>query len=211
MKANSSSEKPSETLSRHSRLDDVQAIVVGSVLASFAVAMFTHTHTLVGGTVGLSFLAQYATGWSFGAIFFVLNVPFYILGVKQFGRAFAIKTFLCVLLVSILSEWIPQLFTFTDINPWFASILGGLLMGNALLMFFRHKASLGGLNILVIYLQERHQLSAGKLQMAIDCLIVAGALLVVDVRAVFFSIIAAITLNTVLAINHKPGRYRVMS
>jgi uncharacterized membrane-anchored protein YitT (DUF2179 family) len=80
-----------------------------------------------------------------------------------------------------------------------------------LLMLFRHRASLGGVNILALYLQERFGLRAGKVQMGIDVLIVLGAVLVVPLDKVALSILGALALNMVLAINHRAGRYMGVS
>jgi uncharacterized membrane-anchored protein YitT (DUF2179 family) len=76
-----------------------------------------------------------------------------------------------------------------------------------MLMLFRHRASLGGLNVLVLYLQERFGWRAGKVQMALDSLIVLGGLVVADVPRVALSVLGAVVLNLTLAINHRPGRY----
>jgi uncharacterized membrane-anchored protein YitT (DUF2179 family) len=74
-------------------------------------------------------------------------------------------------------------------------------------MLFRHKASLGGLNILVLVVQERHGWRAGKVQMAIDCLIVLAAFTLVEPRLIAISVLGAVALNLVVAVNHRPGRY----
>ncbi|GAB4206623.1 MAG: hypothetical protein Fur0019_10060 [Tibeticola sp.] len=75
-------------------------------------------------------------------------------------------------------------------------------------MVFRHRASLGGTNVVVVHLQERLGWRAGKVQMAIDSLVVLGALWVVgDAVRVAWSVLGAVVLNLTLAINHRPGRY----
>ena len=196
---------------KHSVFDDIQGIVIGSLLAAFGIAIFSHMNFLIGGTAGVSFLVQYTTDFSFGLVFFVINLPFYVLAVKKLGWEFTIKTFLAVFGVSFLTEFIPMIFEFGEINPWFAAIFGGFLIGSGLLMLFRHKASLGGLNILSIYVQEYFKISAGKFQMVADTLIIMAAFFVVDWKALAFSVLASIALNIILAINHKPGRYRGMS
>jgi uncharacterized membrane-anchored protein YitT (DUF2179 family) len=86
-------------------------------------------------------------------------------------------------------------------------VTGGLLIGAGMLMLFRHRASLGGLNIMVLYLQERFGWRAGKVQMAFDCSIVLAALAVVPWQQIAWSVLGAVVLNLTLAINHKPGRY----
>ena len=78
-------------------------------------------------------------------------------------------------------------------------------------MLFRHRASLGGVNILALYLQERFGLRAGKVQMAIDVLIVLAAVAIVPLDKVALSILGALALNMVLAINHRAGRYMGVS
>jgi uncharacterized membrane-anchored protein YitT (DUF2179 family) len=76
-----------------------------------------------------------------------------------------------------------------------------------MLMLFRHNASLGGLNVVVLYLQERFGWRAGKVQMLLDGLIVLGGLVVADPQRVALSVLGAVVLNLALAINHRPGRY----
>ena len=70
--------------------------------------------------------------------------------------------------------------------------------------------SLGGLGILVIHLQNTRGWRAGKLQMAADILILCGAFLMRDLSSVLLSILGAIALNLVIAVNHKSGRYMGM-
>ena len=83
-------------------------------------------------------------------------------------------------------------------------------MGAGFLMLFRHRASLGGVGILALYLQDSRGWRAGKVQMAIDCAIVAAAFAIVDPQRVVYSVVGAVALNLILAINHKPGRYIAM-
>lgn len=204
-------ENKDDKAQKHSVIDDIQGIIIGSLLAAFGIAIFSHMNFLIGGTAGVAFLTQYTTDFTFGQVFFLINLPFYILAIKKLGWDFTIKTFIAVSGVSFLTEYIPTIFEFGEINPWFAAIFGGFLIGSGLLMLFRHKASLGGLNILSIYVQEYFQISAGKFQMVADTLIILAAFFVVDWRALAFSVLAAVALNIILAINHKPGRYRGMS
>jgi uncharacterized membrane-anchored protein YitT (DUF2179 family) len=196
---------------KHTLFDDAQAIIIGSLLAAFGIAIFSHMNFLIGGTAGVSFLTQYSTSFSFGPIFFVINLPFYVLAFIKLGWDFTLKTFVAVSVVSFLTEIIPVWFEFGDIEPWFAAVFGGFLIGSGLLMLFRHKASLGGLNILSIYMQEYFKISAGKFQMVADTLIIISAIFIVEWQALAYSILAAIALNIILAINHKPGRYKGMS
>jgi len=140
-------------------------------------------------------------------VFFVLNLPFAWFAVRTMGWRFTIKTFAAVALLAVFTEALPLALRFDWLQPVYAAVMGGFLIGGRLLMLFRHQASLGGLNVLVLWLQQRYGWRAGAVQMGLDCLIVVAALAIVDARLVAISVIGAVALNLVVAVNHKPGRY----
>ncbi|MFN7245053.1 MAG: YitT family protein, partial [Dietzia cercidiphylli] len=86
-------------------------------------------------------------------------------------------------------------------------IFAGLAIGVGMIMIFRHGASAGGFGILAAYMQERHGVRAGYVQGALDLVVVAASLALVEPLILLFSVIGAVLLNFVLAINHRPGRY----
>ena len=191
----------------HTLTEDAVAVFTGVLLISLGVAFFTSAGLLTGGTAGLAFLLHYATGVGFGKIFFVLNLPFYWLALHKLGREFTLKTFVAVLLLSVLTELQRQFLQFSYLQPLYAGIAGGLITGAGFLVLFRHRCSLGGLSIAALYLQDRYGWRAGKLQMAVDCCIVLLALWTVEPARVVWSMAGAVAMNLVLAMNHRPGRY----
>lgn len=192
---------------RHRPHEDVQALITGTLFVALGVVMFGRTGLITGGTAGIAFLIHYATGWNFGLIFFTINLPFYGLAYRRMGLPFTLKTFASVALLAGISNLLPQLITLGGINPVFAAVAGGLLMGTGMLILFRHRASLGGFNVLVLYLQERFGWRAGLIQMALDCSIVVLAFALTDWWHIALSVLGAIVLNQTLAINHRQGRY----
>lgn len=193
--------------SRHTAFEDGQAIATGALFIALGVAMFATAGLLTGGTAGLAFLIHYATGWRFGVVFFVVNLPFYVLAWRAMGAAFTLKTFCAVAALSLATELMPFVLRFESLQPLYAGVMGGFLIGAGLLMLFRHKASLGGINILALYLQQHRGWRAGKVQMAIDCVIVLAAFAVVEPWRIAVSVLGAVALNLVVAVNHRPGRY----
>lgn len=193
--------------SRHKPHEDIQALLTGTLFVALGVVMFRHTGLITGGTAGLAFLLHYATGWNFSLVFFAINLPFYGLAFQRMGWVFTLKTFAAVALLAVFAQWVPQGITFAALSTGFAAVTGGLLMGAGMLMLFRHRASLGGFNVLVLYLQERFGWRAGHVQMAFDCAIVLAAMAVVDWSQILWSVLGAVVLNMTLAINHRPGRY----
>ena len=194
-------------VARHRAYEDVQALLTGTLFIALGITMYGNTHLLTGGTAGLAFLLHYATGLNFSALIFAVNLPFYGLAWWRMGKVFALKTVVAVSLMALLVQWLPQWVVFQTLDPVFAAVAGGLLIGAGMLMLFRHRASLGGINVLVLYLQERFGWRAGKVQMVFDCLIVLAAFSVVDAWHVALSVLGAVVMNLTLAVNHRPGRY----
>lgn len=194
----------------HSRTEDAVAILTGVTLVSVGVAFIASAGLLTGGMTGLAFVLHYATGIGFGKLFFVLNLPFYWLALRKLGTGFTFKTFTAVALLSALVGLQSQFLQISQLHPAYAAITGGLIMGIGFLVLFRHRCSLGGVGILALYLQDRYGWRAGKVQMALDCLILLAACATVEPERVLWSIVAAITLNLALAMNHRPGRYQVV-
>lgn len=196
-----------ESVPSHRPLDDVQGIAFGSFMAAFGVTLLTHLGLITGQTAGLAILIAYATGSSFALVFFLVNIPFYWLGYRRFGLRFTLKTFAAVLLTSVLAELTPALIGFGQVDPVYGAILAGLACGTGLLALFRHGASLGGVGIVALYLQDATGFRAGWAQLIFDALLFAAALFVIDWQSVGYSFIGAVALNLVIAINHRRDRY----
>ena len=195
------------TPSRHKWYEDIFANFIGTTLVSLGNAFYAEAHLTTGSSAGLALLLQYMTGIPFGWLFFAINLPFYILAVLRMGWPFAIKTFACVGLVSYFTASIPGWLDIASIHPLFAALVGGGLMGLGILSLFRHKASVGGINILALFLQDNFGIRAGYFQLGVDALILVIAFFVLPFDRVLYSILGAIVLNMIIALNHRPGRY----
>ncbi|MBX5220591.1 YitT family protein [Rhizobium sp. NLR8a] len=192
---------------RHTPIEDVQGIFSGSLVAALGLYVLASAGLLTGSTAGVAFLLHYAFGVNFGLAFFLLNLPFFYLSWKRLGLVFTLKTFVAIGLTSVLAEVQSRFLSISSIHPAWAALLGGLLLGFGLLALYRHRASLGGVGILGIYLQERFGIRAGLVQLAIDMCVLAAAFFVTTPPVVFYSVLGAIVLNLFVAINHRADRY----
>jgi uncharacterized membrane-anchored protein YitT (DUF2179 family) len=196
---------------RHALYEDVLAIGLATLFLAMGVMLYARAQLVVGGTAGMALLLQYATGSSFWLLFSVLNLPFYALALWRMGWAFALRTAIAVSLVSLFAALLPRWIGIAHLDPLLATILGGGLMGTGLLMLFRHRTALGGLNILALYLQEKLGWRAGYVQLAHDLVLLAASALVLGPANLALSVLGAGVINMILAINHRPGRYLGMS
>lgn len=192
---------------RHSLLDDAQAMLTAAAFVSLGLAFLGSHRLLTGGTAGVALLLARVTPLTFGQLFALLNLPFFWLGVRQLGWRFTVKTFAAIGLVSLASDHLGEVLGLERVHPVYAAVMGGFLVGAGLLMLFRHRASLGGVNILSLWLQERHGWRAGLFQMAVDAGIVVAGFFLVPPATLALSVLGAVALNVVLAVNHRPGRY----
>lgn len=195
------------TPTRHTPVEDVQGIFSGSLIAALGLYCLASAGLLTGSTAGVAFLLHYAFGVNFGVSFFLLNLPFFYLSWKRLGISFTIKTFIAIGLTSLLADVQSRFFEISSIHPAWAALLGGLLLGFGLLALYRHRASLGGVGILGIYMQERFGIRAGLVQLVIDMCVLAAAFFVTTPPVVFYSVLGAVVLNLFVAINHRADRY----
>ncbi|MFN3016111.1 YitT family protein [Vibrio coralliilyticus] len=192
----------------HSLHENLLALILGSALVSLGVIFFNKVGLLTGGTAGLAIFLTKVSDFSFGQVFFMLNLPFYALSVARMGWRFTVNTFVAVSIVSLAVDHLHHVIEIARIEPLYAALLGGGLIGMGMLVIFRHKMSLGGFNILALFLQGRFGIRAGKVQMVLDCTIVVLSLFIVDLSLILLSVVGAIATNLILAMNHKPGRYQ---
>jgi len=191
----------------HSVGEDILGLLTGTFLVSSGLHLLHAAQAVTGGTAGLSLLLGYATGWPFWVLFAAVNLPFALLAVWRRGWDFTIRTVISIALVSAFAPLHDALFPIEGLQPLYGTLAGNLLAGVGVLILFRHRASVGGINIIGLEIQDRTGFRAGWTMMIFDVLIVALALLVVPWPNVLMSAAGAVLLNLVLALNHRPGRY----
>ncbi len=196
-----------EKTQEHGIVEDALGLLTGTFLVSLGLHLLHAAHAVTGGTAGLSLLLGYATAWPFWLLFLVINAPFALLAVWRRGWDFTVRTLVCIGAVSGWALVHDALFPVAWIEPWYGTLAGNLLAGVGVLILFRHRASVGGINIIGLEIQGRTGFRAGWTMMIFDVLIVLSALLVVPWTNVLMSAVGAVLLNLVLALNHRPGRY----
>ncbi|MEJ6398804.1 YitT family protein [Yoonia sp. 208BN28-4] len=192
---------------RHSRLDDIQGISLGVFMCSVGLLVLTHAGLLTGQTAGIAVIISYLTGWSFGAVFFVINLPFYWLAYRRIGLEFTIKSLISVTLLSIITEYLPLGIAIAHLDTAFGAVLFGCLTGVGLLAMFRHGGSLGGFGVVALYVQDRFGFRAGYVQLIADVIIFGVAFFLFPPAIVVYSLLGAVVLNLIITFNHRRDRY----
>ncbi len=198
---------PSQDPLRHTLLEDIQGLSIGVFFCALGLQFLTHLGFLTGQTAGLALIIAYLTGWPFGAVFFVVNLPFYWLAWSRMGLNFTLRSLGCVTALSLLTEWLPGHLVLAEVTPALGMVIFGCLVGAGLLILFRHKGSLGGLGVTALLIQDRTGFPAGYVQLLFDGALFATAAFLFPAQVVLYSLLGAVVLNFVIAFNHRRDRY----
>lgn len=192
---------------KHGVVEDVLGLLVGVTVVSFGLFLLKAGSAVTGGTAGLSLLVSYVAPVPFPVLFVAINLPFFLLAIRGKGWVFTVRSAAAILLVSALSSVHGLFLPIGHVDPFYAAIVGNVLCGVGILILFRHRASLGGFNIVALILQDRFGIRAGYVLMVVDTIVVVVSLVAVPPVNVLVSAVGAVLLNLILAFNHRPGRY----
>ncbi len=195
------------TADRHSLNEDIQGILVGTLFMSLSVQFLQASQLITGQIAGLSLLVSYWGDWTFGIVFFLFNIPFYLVAFLRMGARFTIKTFAAVGTMSIWTFVLPQVMGFSNLHPLAGAGLAGITAGAGLLALFRHGATLGGVGIIALWLQDTKGIKAGWTQLSFDLCVFLLAIMLFEPQLVFFSLVGAVVTNVMILTNHRRDRY----
>ena len=192
---------------KHSLTDDLQGLGLGIFFCGIGLHILTHLGLMTGQTAGLAVILSYVTGWAFGPIFFLINLPFYLLAYQKLGLEFTVKSILSVTLLSALTTLLPNLWQIGEMEVWLGAVMAGAIVGMGLIAMFRHNGSLGGFGVLALYIQDKTGFRAGYVQLIADAILFGVALFILPLPLVIWSLVGAVILNLIVAVNHRRDRY----
>ncbi len=107
-------------------------------------------------------------------IYFVLNIPIFVLGYKGVGKRFAIFSFLNVIFVSLFIKFLPSI-TIDEIltDNLGRALFAGICTGLSSAVAFKVETSAGGFDVISYYFAYQKSTSVGKYSIAFNAFIVA--------------------------------------
>ncbi len=192
---------------RHTWYEDLFGIATGVVLISTAILFMQAGGLLTGGAVGLAQLVATAFNSALSPVYVLISIPFFFLAIWKMGIGFASKSFINILIVSFVVDRLPNLIHVSAPNQLAAAVIANTLGGIGVLAFFRHNSSLGGFQIIALYIQDKFKVQAGLAQAIIDVVILIIGISSFSLSATLNSFIGVVIFNGILAINHRPDLY----
>jgi uncharacterized membrane-anchored protein YitT (DUF2179 family) len=196
----------------HWDLKDLARVIIGSFLFCFAVNFFVvPNHLYTGGILGLSQLLRsiiidtFRLNVSFdfsGIIYYLINIPLFILAYKAVGKKFFFRTLFTVSIQAIMLSLLPNKLLVDDILT--NVIVGGLIGGIGVGMILSSGASTGGTDIIGIVLSKKNNMfSVGKLGLTINLFIYSIAGIRYGIAIMIYSIIYSAVDNVMVDKLHE--------
>ena len=164
-------------------------IFVGSVLCAVAVkGVLIPKEFLAGGMTGMSLLIHYVIpGLPVGLIYFLLNIPLFVVGWLFVGRRFFFYSVAGVIIYSAVIFWPYPVFTIEDmiLNALTAGIITGVGSG----IILKSLGSAGGLDILTVILFKKFSIRPGMFVLAFNSVLMVLALMRIPVEMVLYTLI----------------------
>lgn len=191
----------------HSLAEDIYGLATGSLLMAIGLTLMKAAGIVTAGMGGVALLLSYLLPVTVDAAFWLLNMPFFLLAWSALGKEYFFKSVAAVGLVSMWLAVTRLSVNIDQIDPAFAAIAGGTASGAGILAMLRHKAGVGGVTILAMWLQKKKGWSVGWMSFALDAAIIVAAVIVIPSDLALYSIMSVAAVSGILLAYHKPGRY----
>ena len=182
----------------------IRNIIFGCFITAIGTILLQHAHLVIGGTAGLSLSLSYALNLPFSLLFFTINIPFYIFSVQRMGWNFTLATFFAIACLSgitgVMERWLPAF----GVEPWLGTLAGGGLAGLGLSVLFSNRSSLGGANILALYLEKKYRWNPGYTNFVFDGIVVLSGIYSVGLLQGIYSVLTVFVISGV--IGYRKGK-----
>jgi uncharacterized membrane-anchored protein YitT (DUF2179 family) len=177
-------------------------IALGILAAGFGLKGFLLSSNFIdGGVTGVSMLLSKVTAAPLSIWLPLVNVPFVIVGYRQLGRAFALRSALGIAGLSIVLATVR----FPDVTHdlLLTALFGGLFLGAGIGLAVRGGAVLDGTEIAALLISKRSDLlKVGDVILAFNIVLFLAAMSILGVEPALYSILtyiaAARTLDFVI-------------
>lgn len=125
-----------------------------------------------------------------GIIYYIINVPIFIIAFTRMGRKFFGKTLITVTAITVFMSVIPPVVIVEDAMA--ACVVGGIISGAGIGIVLRMGSSGGGMDVIGVLLTKwKKDFSVGKVNLLVNLVLYGSCLFLFDVEVVVYSIIYA--------------------
>ncbi|WP_368504452.1 YitT family protein [Alkalihalophilus sp. As8PL] len=176
-------------------------VLVGLILTSLGLRFLAMHDLTFGGTAGLATVLTYMSPWSWGVLFFLVNLPFFLISWTKLGKWFTLSSLLSITAISVIRDLLDVM-PFFNVPLWLATALAGICIGIGVTLVLNNGSSLGGIHILALYIDQKWGINRGLTIFISDFLIIVFAALLVGWSQALLSVFVIFVASTII------GRYK---
>lgn len=164
-------------------------ISLGSVICAVAVnGILLPLHFLSGGFTGVALIIHYLVpSLTFGVLYFLTNVPLFLLGWKFISLRFFLYSIAGMLIYSVAVQFIKVSFPLQD--KLLSALLAGIISGVGSGIILRSRGSAGGTDILSVILLKFFSFRLGNTPLGFNIIILSTAVLLFPLEKTLYTLI----------------------
>jgi len=168
---------------------NLSLIIVGSIICATGInGILIPREFVSGGAAGLALVIHYLVPQlGIGVLYFLLNIPLFVLGWKFVGRRFFMWSIAGMLIFTAAIQWVHVFIPVND--KLLSALLAGIVIGTGFGIILRSVGSAGGTDILCVILLKRFSIRLGTTILAFNCLVLLAAAVLFSLENALFTMI----------------------
>lgn len=185
-------ESPHTFKQHESTFTDLLLVIAGVIITSFALQGFLVPNKFFdGGITGISLLIHEIYHINLAYVIVLANLPFVIMSAYVINRGFAVKTFFCIVLLSLCLLY-PGFPVITD-DKLLISIFGGFFLGLGIGLTMRAGCAVDGIEVLALYTLRRSSFTISEIILGLNIIIFSMAAFKFGVPVALYSMLTYFT------------------
>ena len=163
-------------------------IIIGIFSAAFGLKSFLLPNNFIdGGATGISLLLSRIFNFPLPIIIILVNIPFILLGYKQLGNVFAVRTILSILGLAVCLALVNYPPVTND--KLLVAVFGGFFLGAGIGFAIRGGGVLDGTEVLAIFVSRKTGSTIGDIIMLINIVIFTSAVYFLGLETALYSML----------------------
>lgn len=182
-------------MKQNSKFIQIIFLILGTIILALAInILFLPNNLSTGGASGIALIIYYIYKIPVGLMVIMINVPLFVIALKELGWRFCSKAIIGTLLLSVFIELTRGITNFINLEQdvFLGCVFGGLLNGIGLSLVFKADGSTGGSDLLAQIIYKKRPISSiGQILLVIDSfVIISNALVFNSITIALYSVIA---------------------
>ncbi|SFH38405.1 YitT family protein [Pedobacter insulae] len=178
-------------------LKEIALISFGVISACFGLKSFLiPNHFIDGGVTGISLLISTLTKWNLSYLILIINIPFILMGYKQIGASFAIKTSIAIGALSLALIFLP--FAPITHDKLLIAFFGGFFLGGGIGLAMRGGCVIDGTEVLALYISRNSVLTVGNIILILNIIIFAFAAYFLNIETALYAILTYLSASNTI-------------